>query len=154
LQLSLWCLTKICKRGKIYSFAQNKQASVIAGWIDFFNDIYMSMCIAFLINTSTPTMNNASEIGNNTFALVMGTALVLVPVTLACMFNKAYKANLSNSIPLPFPNISEKFEPEPNFISESAAVLEPASASVPGHRIPMAEGGEFEEEPSNTTPSK
>jgi hypothetical protein len=96
------------------------------GWIDFFNETYMSMAISFLVNISVPTMNNASEIGNNTFALVVGIALVLIPIIMACIFNKGLKANE----PKPFINR----DPVPQLVTESnsesvsTAVREPMSA--------------------------
>ena len=58
-----------------------------AGWIDFYDVIYLNLSISVLINISVPTMNNASEIGNNTFSLVVGAFLALVPIIIAYKFS-------------------------------------------------------------------
>ena len=58
-----------------------------AGWIDFYDDIYLTLSISALINISVPTMDNASEIGNNTFSLIVGASLALVPIIIACIFS-------------------------------------------------------------------
>ena len=58
-----------------------------AGWIDFYDDIYLNLSISVLINISVPTMDNASEIGNNTFSMVLGVSLVLVPIIIAYKFS-------------------------------------------------------------------
>jgi hypothetical protein len=95
LQLLLKCLTKICKRGKIHNFSHKKLASLQwAGCIEFFDEIYMNMSISFMINISAPNMDNGSEIGNNTFALVMGTCLLFIPMILSYKLCKGYNTNM------------------------------------------------------------
>ena len=58
-----------------------------AGWIDFYDDIYLNLSISVLINISVPTMDNASEIVNNTFSMVLGVSLMLVPIIIAYKFS-------------------------------------------------------------------
>ena len=81
LHVFLWLLTKICKQGKIYNWAQRKLESFQwAGWYDFFDDIYLNIVISVQINTSMLTMSNASEIGNNTFGLFVAISIVVIPI--------------------------------------------------------------------------
>ena len=119
LQIFLKCLTKIYKKGRIHNFSQKKLASLQwAGCIDFFDDIYMNMSISFMINISMPNMDNASEIGNNTFALVMGACLLFIPMILSYKLCKGYKINMSNS-PISPPSI-QKIEMNPKPSSAAA----------------------------------
>ena len=61
-----------------------------AGWIDFYNEIYLNLSISAMINISVPTMDNASEIGNNTFSLIVGASLAFIPIIIACKFSQGY----------------------------------------------------------------
>ena len=58
-----------------------------AGWINFYDDIYLNLSISALINISVPKMENASEIGNNTFSLIVGASLALVPIIIVYKFS-------------------------------------------------------------------
>ena len=58
-----------------------------AGWIDFYDELYLNLSISALINISVPNMDNASEIANNTFSLVVGAFLALVPIIIAFKFS-------------------------------------------------------------------
>ena len=61
-----------------------------AGWIDFYNEIYLNLSISAMINISVPTMDNASEIGNNTFSLIVGASLAFIPIIIAFKFSQGY----------------------------------------------------------------
>jgi hypothetical protein len=92
-------------------------------------------------------MNNVSEIGNNIFALLMGTFLVIFPIIMACMFNKGLKTTEKSF----FPNLAQvpKTVTVSNSESVSTAVHNPDSVSLSAKRIQMKEGGEIEEEPTH-----
>ena len=61
-----------------------------AGWIDFYNEIYLNLSISAMINISVPTMDNASEIGTNTFSLIVGASLAFIPIIIAFNFSQGY----------------------------------------------------------------
>ena len=106
----------------------------------------MSVVISIMINISVlKSMENASEIVNNTFTVVMAVAAVLGPIILACEFNKGLKINerpsgLSSLYSHPKP------VPATNPQSTSLVVYKPSTEAIPENIIQMVEGGELDDE--------
>ena len=84
-------LARILRPGKALNFVRMKQQAFMwAGLCDFFNETYLSLSFGFCINSSDMSVNDASEGVNNTFNVVVGTALIVGPILIVKDLNKGW----------------------------------------------------------------
>ena len=80
------------KSGKVFNYlTRSNEDFYWGGALNSFNEIYIAMAFGVCINTSSLTFDSPSDIINQVFMILMGLALVLVPILLIRNLHKTWK---------------------------------------------------------------